>query len=120
MSGSKSVLVVDDSLVARMMVKEIIRKAFPDWRVVEAKDPQSALDLTEGESLDFMVVDYNMENMNGLELAARLQERFPGIRGALLTANIQDVLRDRARAQGLAFISKPIKPDPLVAFLNGD
>ncbi|MES9855127.1 MAG: response regulator [Sedimenticola sp.] len=120
MSEMKNVLVVDDSMVARMMVKEIIRREFPSWRVIEAKDSREALRLAADLPLDIMVVDYNMEGLDGLELCKQLKVKFPNIQGALLTANIQDVLRQRAEEGGLMFINKPVNPDLIIAFLKGE
>jgi CheY-like chemotaxis protein len=70
--------------------------------------------------LDYMLVDYNMEEMDGLALCKLLRQRFPAVRGALVTANVQDALRQRAELQGISFINKPVNHDTLMAFLTGE
>ncbi len=57
---SKTVLVVDDSKLSRMMINTIIKTNFPDWDVVEAVDGDTALGLAETNTIDMMTIDVNM------------------------------------------------------------
>lgn len=118
--SNMTVLVVDDSRVARMMVKSIISNQFPEWSLLEAGNGEDALKAIADTPIDLMVVDYNMPGMDGLELSEKIRERFPAVRGALLTANIQEAVHQRAEDLGLEFINKPIKPEPIIAFLLGE
>ncbi|MBF0587921.1 MAG: response regulator [Magnetococcales bacterium] len=119
---SKTALIVDDSSLARMMVRKIFATSFKDWTLKEAKDGQDALNVVDGASLDLALVDFNMPGMNGIELAEKLMEKQPGLSIHLVTANIQERMRMRAEGMGVGFIKKPINPQKIseiMSVLNG-
>ena len=113
---SKTVLLVDDNRVARMMLRLVIAELRPDWVISEAASAEEALDIARGSTFDVLLIDVGLPGMSGLDLAVRLRETFPGAGIAMVTANIQKPVRDRAAAIGAAFIEKPLKPDALLAF----
>lgn len=108
MNPDKTLLIVDDSRVARLMLRNIIGVFRPQWRIVEAENADAALALTATETPHYATLDYNMPGMNGMELAEHLQKSFPTLKAVLLTANIQEPIRQRALALGLHFVAKPI------------
>ncbi|PCJ47413.1 MAG: response regulator [Moraxellaceae bacterium] len=113
------ILVVDDSMVSRLMIKQIVNDSFPDWLVIDAANGDDALAATEeNQDIDIALLDYNMPGMNGLELAEKIQSTHPIPRMALLTANIQDHVKAQAESLGLSFINKPIQEDVVVPFLQ--
>lgn len=114
-----AVLIVDDSKLARIVVGKTIAALQPDWERFEAGTADEALELLEGRPVDVVVVDYNMPGRSGLDLAEDLRARFPDMPIALATANVQDEVIARARASGVAFVSKPITEDGLRGFLSG-
>ena len=116
--SSKTLLIVDDSKLSRMMIRSIVQQAHPDWRVIEAESGADALAKVEGATVDLMTLDFNMPGMNGLTLAERLKQVFPFASVALLTANIQQSIRERADRLGIGFIQKPITEDKILAYLN--
>ncbi|CAA7616571.1 response regulator [Magnetospirillum sp. UT-4] len=116
---ARTVLVVDDSLVARMLTRHLIETARPGWTVVEATCGEDALALVAGAAPDCILLDVNMPGIGGLEAARRLREVAPLVPVALLTANIQDAIRQRAGELGVGFMSKPAAQAELVAFLDG-
>lgn len=107
MSQTTSVLLVDDSKFARLLVKAFISSNFTDWKIDEAEDADKALTMVEDKSYDYMIIDFNMPGMNGLELGRELRARFPQTVVALLTANIQQEIQQKAEGLGLDFIPKP-------------
>ncbi|WP_033067775.1 response regulator transcription factor [Thalassospira australica] len=107
MSQTTSVLLVDDSKFARLLVKAFISSNFTDWKIDEAEDADKALTMVEDKSYDYMIIDFNMPGMNGLELGRELRARFPQTVIALLTANIQQEIQQKAEGLGLDFIPKP-------------
>ncbi len=113
-----TVLVVDDSRLARDMVGSVLRALRPEWTVLSAASGDEALDkVATIPALAIAIVDYNMPGMDGLTLVERLKERFPDTPMGLLTANVQDALRRRAEALGCRFIPKPITADKIRDFL---
>ncbi len=118
MAAVRHILVVDDSLLARMMLKKFISKLRPDWILCEAKDGNDALEKIGGKIVDIALIDYNMPGISGIELAKKVKEQFPKAGMALITANIQDYIINEAKAMGISFISKPIEEEKIAAFFN--
>ena len=114
-----TVLIVDDSKLARIVVGKTIATLQPDWTRLEAGNADQALEMLETESVDAAILYFNMPGRNGLELAEILRERFPDMPIALATANVQDEIIARAQAANAAFISKPVTEDGLRGFLSG-
>ncbi len=115
---SKTALIVDDSKLSRMMIASIIKENFSDWNIVEAIDGESALALAETTAIDCMTIDVNMPGMSGTDLGAKLREKFPEASIAMVTANVQDAIRQRAASYGAEFIEKPISEDKIMGFLQ--
>lgn len=114
-----TLLIVDDSKLARIVVGKAVMALQPDWRRVEAVNAAEAMDLVEREHVDLALLDYNMPGKNGLDLAEELRGKFPSMPIALATANVQDEVIARARAANVAFIAKPISEDGVRGFLSG-
>lgn len=114
----RSVLIVDDSRLARMMVGSLIAERCPDARVDEAESADQALTSAAGQTPDLVILDHNMPGQAGLDVVARLREIAPGAEIALVTANIQNSIRERASEAGCHFVAKPVtgeKIDKLLA-----
>lgn len=105
-----SVLIVDDSATARMMLRHWIQHIKADFKIVEADSGEAALEclrkLPPGRNL--AIVDYNMPGMTGLELVDQLLQHIPPGHIALCTANLQDAIRNRALGKGIHYVAKPI------------
>ncbi len=113
------VLIVDDSKLARIVAAKALAELQPEWQKVEASSGAQALEMIEQESVDLALVDFNMTEMDGLELAAALRAGRPHLPIAIVTANIQDEIVARARAIGATFVAKPVTSDGLRGFLSG-
>ncbi|MGE5503822.1 MAG: response regulator [Actinomycetota bacterium] len=113
-----TVLVVDDSRVARMMTRHAIESVGPGWTVAEATSGEEALALAAANAPRAALLDVNMPGINGIETARRLRQALPQVAISLLTANIQDPIRQHAEEMGIGFMTKPIHADQLKAFLD--
>ena len=114
-----TVLIVDDSKLARIVVGKAVAAIQPEWSRLEAANAQEAEAAVARGGVDLMIVDYNMPDCNGLELAERMRSRFADMPIALATANVQDEIMARARAINVTFVPKPITEDGLRGFLSG-
>jgi len=114
----KKILLIDDSRISRLMLKAIIQNEYPDWQIDEAENAEAALDRTQSDSYDLMTLDMNMPGRDGLAVAPELQSACPEARIALLTANYQDRVKNKAAEQGLTFIPKPITEDKILDYLE--
>lgn len=118
--SAKTVLLVDDSRVARMMTRKLIDVRRPGWTVVEAACGEEALDLLALANPDFVVLDVNMPGIGGIETARRLRAAAPSLPITLLTANIQAPIRQQAEVLGVGFLTKPVRDEALLSFLTSD
>lgn len=112
-----TVLIVDDSKLARIVMGKALASLAPAWRKLEAGNADEALAVLEGQPVDVIVLDFNMPGRNGLELAEELRARFSAMPIALATANVQDEVVSRARAANVAFVPKPVTEDGLRGFV---
>ncbi len=116
---SKTILVVDDSLVSRMMIKAIIQSHVEGVDIIEAGSGAQALEkVGEDKTIDVAFVDFNMPGMTGLELISALAAKLTIPKIALLTANIQDEIKAQALSAGVTFLNKPINEDVIAGFLH--
>ena len=67
------ILVVDDFATMRRIVKNILRQLGYN-NIVEAEDGTAALAKLKSEEFDFVVTDWNMPNMNGLDLLKAIRD----------------------------------------------
>lgn len=114
-----TVLIVDDSKLARIVAGKALAELQPDWHKIEASSAADALGLLETRKVDVALIDFNMAEKDGLELAGELRESHPGLPIAIITANIQDEVIARARAVGATFVPKPVTAEGLQGFLSG-
>ena len=118
MTDPKTVLIVDDSRVSRLMARQFILSARPDWHVEEAATGEQAIDAVQGKAPALIMVDVNMPGMGGLAAADRLRALCPAAHIYLVTANVQNATRARAAEMGIGFMEKPITETRIHAMLG--
>ncbi len=114
----KKVLLVDDSRISRLMLKAIVQNEYPNWQVDEAENADVALAMSSEARYDIITLDMNMPGRDGLTIAPDLQSNCPGVHIALLTANVQERVKDQASEQGLTFIPKPITEEKILDYIE--
>jgi CheY-like chemotaxis protein len=114
-----TVLIVDDSKLARIVATKALTGLQPDWVRQEASNAEEALAAVATGTVDVALLDYNMPGRNGLELAAEIRAMYPAMPIAVITANVQDEVVTRARAIEAAFITKPLTQEGLRGFVSG-
>ena len=107
MAPKKSLLIVDDSLVARMFIKKHFKDDH-EWQIFEAENSSQTLEILKNGPCDVISIDYNMPGVNGLDLADSILKLYPSIKIAMVTANIQNSLRVEVEKRGIVFLEKPI------------
>ena len=114
-----TVLIVDDSKLARIVAGKTIAALQPEWERVEAANADEAAKVLAARPIDLAVLDFNMPGKDGLELAAELRATYPTMPIAIITANVQDEIIARARAVNATFVSKPVTEEGIGGFLSG-
>src|SRR5690349_12754795 len=102
------VLIVDDSKLARMGVLKALKVLRPDWATEEASNADDAFARVKESRPDFVLLDYNMPGNDGIAFAADLREYDSSISIAVISANQQVEVVDRAQAAGAIFLPKPL------------
>lgn len=108
MSLTKTVLVVDDSRVSRLMARQFILSAQPSWIIEEAATGEEAIAKAQAISPQLILIDVNMPGMGGVAAAEQLRSLCPHATISLVTANVQNATRNRAAELGVGFMEKPI------------
>lgn len=117
MSYDKSmrVLVVDDFSTMRKIVKNIMRQ-LGFTNIVEADDGSTAWEVLNKDNIDFIVSDWNMPIMSGIELLrkVRASEEYADIPFLMVTAEAQqENIIEAVQAKVSNYIVKPFTPETL-------
>ena len=109
------ILVVDDSpTMRRIIISQLKQSGYYD--VGEAEDGLDALDELEAGTYNFVLTDWNMPNMNGLELIRnmRSQTRYSAIPILVVTTrNTKDDVVTAIKEGANNFVVKPFGPSAL-------
>jgi two-component system chemotaxis response regulator CheY len=107
--ASLKFLVVDDSLTMRRIVLNTLKTIGFD-NILEAADGKDAMAKLLSEGADFLITDWNMPEMNGLELTrwVRATPQFSGMPILMVTTrgNKEDVI-DAMKVRVNNYIVKP-------------
>jgi CheY-like chemotaxis protein len=98
--GSGHVLIVDDELVIRSLLSEMLSE--DGFTVATAEDGKRGLEYINEGAVDLVISDVHMPVMNGPELIAELRRIDPGLPVIVLNSipdrDVADVRDDRASA----------------------
>ncbi|MDB5415407.1 MAG: response regulator receiver protein [Rubritepida sp.] len=114
-----TVLIVDDSKLARIVIGKAVSSLQPGWTRVEAGNADEAITVIDARPVDVVILDYNMPGRDGIALAEELRARFPAMPIALATANVQDEIVARARSADVTFVVKPVTEEGIRGFVSG-
>ncbi len=109
------VLVVDDSLLSRKFVRKSMNAIGID-HVLEAKDGAEALQIMKQESFDLIISDYNMPNIDGLELVEHIRQYSdqPSVPVMMITSEQNEGRLAAVESAGVSAIcNKPLNYDML-------
>lgn len=102
-------LVVDDFSTMRRIVRNLL-KELGFSNVQEAEDGVNALNKLRAEAFDFVVSDWNMPNMTGIELlrAIRADEKLKHLPVLMVTAEAKrENIIEAAQAGASGYVVKP-------------
>jgi len=115
----QSVLAVDDSASIRSLVNYVLEQAGFD--VVLAEDGQEALEYAQEHTVDLVLTDINMPNLDGIGLIKGLRA-LPNYRFVpllvLTTESGTDMKMAGKAAGATGWIVKPFEPKQLVATIE--
>ena len=114
-TNAVKVLICDDSSTDRKITKKILESQ--DWiETVEAPSGKDALSLLERDSsIDLIISDIMMPDMDGFRLARSIREKGYDIPIIAMSARMEPADRKKMNASGMnAFIQKPINQQLLL------
>jgi two-component system, NarL family, invasion response regulator UvrY len=95
------ILIVDDNPVVRRYLRAILEQQ-ESWRVCgEARTGAEALHQVLDSPPDLVVLDYQMPDINGVDIATQISERFPQIPILMVTLHLSKQLAEAAREAGV-------------------
>lgn len=113
-----SVLVCDDSTVARKQVKRCLESAL-EVDVVEAKNGEEALLLLKSQQIDLVCLDLTMPIVDGLGVLEGIKSNRIESIVVVISADIQAEMKSRVAALGaIDFLEKPVSSDALISLLH--
>lgn len=118
MKNNKRILIVDDDADILMAYHRNLRKYFT---IKTTTDPYEAIDLIkDSEPFSVILTDYNMPELNGLELLNHIKKIDSEVVKILITgfADLEIAIKALNQNNVFRFITKPIAMDDLIEVLN--
>ncbi len=99
--SSKNLLVVDDSATTRMLISLTLKKE-GTYNITEVTNGKEAVDKLGEGSVDCVLTDINMPQMNGLDLIAYIRAKHsePTVPIIVITTRGEEESRDEGLAKG--------------------
>ena len=106
-----TVLIIDDQSTGRAILEEVVRGIDPNIHVESFESPVEAIHWAGGCAADLVLVDYQMPEMDGIELVRRLRllPQYAHVPIVMVTVNDSRRVRYSALDAGVTdFLNKPI------------
>jgi DNA-binding NarL/FixJ family response regulator len=113
------ILIVDDHVLFRVGIAQILSKE-QDLEVVgEAEDARTAMDAALETSPNIILMDLSLPSPGGIETTQRIKRELPSVSIIVLAVQEdEDALFDAIKAGAAAFILKDVSPDDLVQIIR--
>ena len=111
--GGGTILVVEDSGQLRDLFRDVLE--LHGYKVLDAPNGRAAVDVAAAypETIDLLLTDVIMPEMNGRQLADRLVATRPGIKVMFASGYSADDLVRHGVEAGMAYMQKPFSPESL-------
>ncbi|MBR1636059.1 MAG: response regulator [Lachnospiraceae bacterium] len=111
MSKNLTILVSDDSILARKQLKDVIQRHTPDVTFVEASNGQEAIDLFREHKPDMVFLDIVMPQKDGIEATKGIME-IDDKADIIIVSSVGTKMQLKAAIEAGArdFIQKPMNP----------
>ncbi|HWP35960.1 MAG TPA: PAS domain S-box protein [Gemmatimonadales bacterium] len=119
-SGTETILLVEDDDGLRAVATRALKRA--GYTVLTSTTSDGALAMTAPleTSLDLLITDVVMPGMSGVELAALLRQRQPGVRVLFMSGYPAAALAQLGLdVQGEIYLQKPFSPNALLRAVRG-
>jgi CheY-like chemotaxis protein len=116
----KNILLIDDDRSFLKTLEEELSNYNEDWNILTAENGKRGVALIASHSVDLVVTDLRMPEMDGYELLAYFRDRRPNMPIIVLTADDSQEAGQRLRSLGVKqCISKPCQFSEIVRAISG-
>jgi two-component system chemotaxis response regulator CheY len=106
-----TLLLVDDDLFVRHLLRDAIHESGLDVRLLEAADGQEGLEMAARERPAVMLLDLFMPRRSGLEVLEALKDSSPETRVLIISSmDVELVVQQAISAGAVGFVGKPFHP----------
>jgi CheY-like chemotaxis protein len=114
---TSTILVVEDDFFNAEYLKEVLLKT--PYKVLFVGTGEDALSAIERNSIDLILMDVRLPDINGLETTKRIKESHPAIKIIIQTAFATNLDKENAFKAGCdGYISKPIFKKALIELIE--
>lgn len=117
MNRKYKVMVVDDQMFIRMMLKKVLISS--GYCALDASDGIEAIKIVQKEKPDIALVDVNIPGLSGISLLKHLREVDSKLATIFMSGSINDkFLKEAEKSGAIGFLQKPFDIFELVAKLD--
>lgn len=118
MEKRMKILIIDDEINIINALKRVLIKF--DYEIISTTNPEEGFEIIDSLDLDMVICDYNMPNINGIDLLKYSKEVRPGAIRILITGYYDADIAISAINEGNVFhyISKPWKNEEVIAIIQ--
>lgn len=113
------ILIVEDSMFVRNVIRKVILEHIPDCEVITATDGENGFNLYLEHRPDLITTDLLMPILSGQEMLKKIREIDNETRVIVISADVQKATRDEIEEHGVVgFINKPVTGEKVDMLIN--
>ncbi len=111
------ILIAEDDELSYLYIKIILKSITKNF--VRVKTGKEVLHLLESEPTDILLLDVNLPDVSGLEIAKVVFEKYPDL-GIILNSafSLEEEREDAMRKNNFQYLSKPLQKEKMVAAIE--
>ena len=114
---SKKILLIDDEKDILSVLKEFLELI--GHEVYASNSGIEAMDILKDQLVDIVITDYEMPDINGIDLAKKIFDKYPSMKIFLLSGYYDFLTDDILKTSGIIkFIDKPFKIEYIENIIN--
>ncbi|MBP9674739.1 MAG: response regulator [Bacteriovoracaceae bacterium] len=110
---SKKILIVDDSKFSRTTLGQVLKEA--DYEIIGLAGSASEAQNLLSSSVDILILDLVLPEINGIEFAKQVRTSFPSIKILMISSLGQEhIILEALSAGAIDFLKKPFEKKDLL------
>ncbi len=116
MSKHISVLVVDDNEFTNKYLNLLFKNTFKE--IIFARSGSEVLSLSNTKDFDMILMDINLPDTDGFQLADIIKEKHPEVTIIFQTAHNTEEIKTKIKDKGFHFLEKPLRKEQVLNIVN--